>query len=183
MYSSFSPHSSIWFFPPGLKDICSPPSQVITHLKQWPFLHPLNNPHHFENSAYVSNFSTPYIVPYPSSLPASLVCQSPSVFPLSTAVPFIMLCPDLFGVRALSRAETMLNKGWIESTRGLNEHSPPSQVQKTQWMSEDWKTVGQDDRGLKRVYFLLKTREGRSGLDFHSSVAYSPWISSSNAQM
>ena len=105
MYSSFSPHSSIWFFPPGLKDICSPPSQVITHLKQWPFLHPLNNPHHFENSAYVSNFPhltlshLPLIVTCISHLSISICFSRLYCCSLHYVVSWSVRCPSSFPSR------------------------------------------------------------------------------------
>ena len=59
--------------------------------------------------AYVSILSTPCILPYSSSVPASLGCSSSSIspstlllaFPLSPAVPFVMLCHNLFCVLAL----------------------------------------------------------------------------------
>jgi len=99
--SPVEPHStlsSIWFFPPGLEDICSPPSQVITHPKAWCFLHSINNPPVLPTFCLCVKLVHPLLLP--SSLPASLICQSPSIFPLHPAVdvsPFYCcsLCYDV----------------------------------------------------------------------------------------
>ena len=121
---SASTFSSISFFPPGLQDSCSPPSQIIPHPKPGCFFTPVKPPSMSSpqpNFASVYILSTPCVHPYPSSLPKSLVCPSQSIFffplalllvfpPSLSAVPFVMLHRDPFCVLGLPLASTLDTK-------------------------------------------------------------------------